>query len=469
MRNTFKVLFYVNSSKEKNGVAPIFGRITVNGQATQFSCKQSVALSLWDAKANRAKGKGAEAQKINHALDKIKLKIIEHYGQIKEREGFATAEMVRNAYQGIGNEYETLLSAFDKHNADFSKRVGKDRAKSTYKKYCLVRNNQVRTLQIMLSGTPEDMQRIQLKGKLDEWCRDNVEWLQETFGKDNVVSAVLHMDEKTPHIHATVVPIVQGERHKAKQEENKGKQKYRKKPKDTVRLCADDVMTRDNLERFQDTYSEKMQKYGLQRGIKGSDARYISTPQFYRELFAQNENLKESIGYLEEEKQEVYEKVRDMYDRKDEAREKFLNMHEYTQQKENEILEAEARLEKLKHDYEPYKAQEEINLLIELFPSLSERLRIAQLCKDIGLAVDVIKQLFKGEVVAITGRLHSPEHNQDFEVKEAKLQLFKDRDNPDKLKLSINGKNIIDWFKQKYQDIKQVARPINKGKDFKRQ
>lgn len=141
MRNTFKVLFYVNSSKEKNGVAPILGRITVNGQATQFSCKQSVALSLWDAKANRAKGKGAEAQKINQALDKIKAKIIEHYGQIREREGFATAEMVKNAYQGIGNEYETLLSAFDKHNADFSRRVGKDRAKATYLKYCIVRNH----------------------------------------------------------------------------------------------------------------------------------------------------------------------------------------------------------------------------------------------------------------------------------------------------------------------------------------
>jgi hypothetical protein len=127
MRNTFKVLFYVNSSKEKNGIAPILGRITVNGQVAQFSCKQTVALFLWDAKANRAKGKGAEAQKINHALDKIKAKIIEHYGQIREREGFATAEMVKNAYQGIGNEYEILLSAFDKHNADFSKRVGKDR------------------------------------------------------------------------------------------------------------------------------------------------------------------------------------------------------------------------------------------------------------------------------------------------------------------------------------------------------
>jgi integrase len=141
MRNTFKVLFYVNGSKEKNGVAPILGRITVNGQAAQFSCKQTVDLSLWDAKANRAKGKGEEAQKINHVLDKIKAKIFEHYRQIREREGFVSAEMLKNAYQGIGNEYETLLSAFDKYNADFSKRVGKDRAKGTYQKYCIVRNH----------------------------------------------------------------------------------------------------------------------------------------------------------------------------------------------------------------------------------------------------------------------------------------------------------------------------------------
>lgn len=141
MRNTFKVLFYVNSSKEKNGVVPILGRITVNGQVAQFSCKQKVALSLWDAKANRVKGKGIEAQNINHALDKIKAKIIEHYQNIREREGFVSAEMVKNAYQGIGNEYETLLSAFDKHNADFSKRVGKDRAKGTYLKYCIVRKH----------------------------------------------------------------------------------------------------------------------------------------------------------------------------------------------------------------------------------------------------------------------------------------------------------------------------------------
>lgn len=123
-------------------------------------------------------------------------------------------------------------------------------------------------------------------------------------------------------------------------------------------------MTRENLERFQDTYAEKMQKYGLGRGIKGSDARHISTPQYYRDLYAQNEELKENIGYLQEEKQEVYEKVQDLFDRKDEAREKFLNMHDYTQNKEKEIIEMESRLQQLKRDYEPYKAQEEVNAIL---------------------------------------------------------------------------------------------------------
>ncbi len=160
-----------------------------------------------------------------------------------------------------------------------------------------IRENQVRALQVMLSGTHENMQHVQASGKLDEWCKDNIEWLQGTFGKDNLVSAVLHMDEKTPHIHATVVPIVTGERRKAEAENTNGKKKYRKKPKDNIRLCADDIMTRDNLKLFQDTYAEKMEKYGLERGIKGSEARHISTAEHYRELYIQNEELKETIKY----------------------------------------------------------------------------------------------------------------------------------------------------------------------------
>ena len=140
-RSTFKVLFYVNGSKEKDGIVPIMGRVTINGTVAQFSCKQTIPKTLWDAKGNRAKGKSTEARDINLALDNIKAQIIKHYQRISDREAYVTAEMVRNAYQGIGNEYETLLGAFDKDNATFQKRVGTDRVKGTYLARVRARNH----------------------------------------------------------------------------------------------------------------------------------------------------------------------------------------------------------------------------------------------------------------------------------------------------------------------------------------
>ena len=54
-RSTFSVLFYANKSKLKNGIVPIMGRVTINGTLSQFSCKQSIPLDLWDVKDNHAR------------------------------------------------------------------------------------------------------------------------------------------------------------------------------------------------------------------------------------------------------------------------------------------------------------------------------------------------------------------------------------------------------------------------------
>lgn len=66
--------------------------------------------------------------------------------------------------------------------------------------------NQVREVRILLTGSPDDMKRIEQAGKLDEWCNDNLDWLHKTYGADNIVSAVVHLDETTPRIHATMTP-----------------------------------------------------------------------------------------------------------------------------------------------------------------------------------------------------------------------------------------------------------------------
>ena len=80
MRSTFKVLFYVKKGSAKpNGNLPLMCRLTVDGEIKQFSCKMDVSPHLWDVKNNRASGKSAEAQRINRAVDKIRVEVNRRY------------------------------------------------------------------------------------------------------------------------------------------------------------------------------------------------------------------------------------------------------------------------------------------------------------------------------------------------------------------------------------------------------
>ena len=168
--------------------------------------------------------------------------------------------------------------------------------------------DQVRAIRIVLSGSHEDMVRVQDEGRLGEWCDDNLQWLHRTFGRENTVSAVLHMDEHTPHIHATVVPIVTGERRKAKKKQADSKRTYRKKA-NAVRLCADDLLTRERLVAYHDSYAAAMAKYGLQRGIRGSEARHTTTAQYYRDLKRQTGELEANVQQLQTERQQAKQEL----------------------------------------------------------------------------------------------------------------------------------------------------------------
>lgn len=345
--------------------------------------------------------------------------------------------------EGIKNRTEAIQHRID--NANIKRRIGK---------------NQVRAIRIMLSATHEDMKDIEEFGNLKHWCKDNVDWLKETFGADNLVSAVLHMDEKTPHIHATVVPIIQGERRKAKIEQNNGKKKYRKKADDTVRLCADDVMARNKLKEYQNTYAEKMQKYGLQRGIEGSEVKHIGTSQYYRELHLKSGDLQESIESKAYQIEDVEKKIHDMYELRDEAKDKFLTMDQYVRQREKDLSVIESKLQTAQKNYEPYKAQEELNTIHKLFPTMKEQLRIVNLCEKIGLGIEYIKMLFEGRnLTAKSYSFFSPEHNRKFEATGIKLKIEKEANNPNKLKLTLNGTNILEWFRIKYKELQESIKP----------
>lgn len=390
-----------------------------------------------------------------------------------------------------------------------------------------ITSDQVRVIRVNVSGTHVDMMRIVKEGRIDEWCRDNLDYFKREFGEKNIVSAVLHMDEKTPHIHIALVPIVTGKRRKAKE----GAQE-----KETIRLCADDILTKTKMKGYQDSYAVAMSKYGLKRGIEGSKAKHKSTLVHYRDTFEQTQSLKEEVGGLQLQKereqqilislqqQEAAEQVRlaALQAENDKKQKEAEEKQRLVQKAKNEVaaigvkkalkdagkgvlegigsLVGNSKAKKLEVENKSLKseietltgekenivkqAQKEIaeknralvekdslivtqknkmDRLFEYFPVLSEYDFIMRLCELIRIPSEMVKQLFSGKVVAYTGKLHSPEYKQDFDAENVKISITKNQKN--KPFLALEGMEYSSWFKeQKKKFLDRLGIKVNEPK-----
>ena len=371
-------------------------------------------------------------------------------------------------------------------------------------------SNQVRAIRINVSATPEDMERIERDGRLDEWCADNLKFFADTFGKENIVAAHLHRDEKTPHMHVTLVPIVKGERKRRKREEQ-AKKRYRKKPADTVRLCADDLMTRLKLKSYQDSYAAAMAKYGLQRGIDGSEARHVSTQQYYRELKKLSDGLKTEVADLQQRKETAREEL--VRAKKEIQTEKLkgaataaaANIAESvgslfgsnkvkTLERENadlhrEVAAHEETIEALQDKIQTMQAdhirqmldmqqkhinesaQAETNLKREIsrltvllnktlkwFPQIKDMIDIERLCLAVGFNKEQTATLLTGNPIEYSGELYSVEHKRKFMAKDVKAKIFSDGG---KFILTIDLRPIGEWFREQFDRLRQgILRPV---------
>ena len=97
----FKVLLYLKKSgMDKNGKAPIMGRITVNRTMAQFSCKLSCSPSLWNPRASRLEGKSKEAVETNKDIGQLLLSIQKAFDVLVEKRTDFEAKDVKEALQG---------------------------------------------------------------------------------------------------------------------------------------------------------------------------------------------------------------------------------------------------------------------------------------------------------------------------------------------------------------------------------
>ena len=380
--------------------------------------------------------------------------------------------------------------------------------------------DQVRAIHIVLSGTHEDMIRVQDEGRLNEWCDDNLQWLYRTFGKENTVSAVLHMDEHTPHIHATVVPIVTGERRKARKKQAEGKRTYRKKA-NAVRLCADDLLTRERLVAYHDSYAKAMAKYGLQRGVRGSEARHTTTAQYYRDLKRQTGELEANVQQLQTEQRQAERQLDEV--RKEIKSEKLetakteaktalvakvgsllgsgklkeleadnrtlqgevaardesieLLQRQMQRQQENhqrQLMELQVKHRRELSDKEA-EQQKKVSFLKSIiqkaqkwFPLFQELVYMEKFCLKVGFNERQTATLISGKPLSETHELYSEEHKRKFTTERAGFQVVKDPTNRSKLALAINGQLIGEWFKEQFDrlfsSVKRTVEPLRRGK-----
>ena len=352
-----------------------------------------------------------------------------------------------------------------------------------------ITHDQVRVVRVVLSGTHEDMMNIQEKGELDEWCNDSIQWLQATFGKDNVVAAHLHMDEKTPHIHAAVVPIVTGERRKAKKEQTDGKRKYRKKT-NSVRLCADDLFNRQTLVAYHDNYARVMAKYGLQRGVRGSEARHTTTMQYYRDLKKKNEVLETETRLLQEKKAEAQEelkrakkevqteklkgaattaatniaesvvslfgsnKVKALERRNEDLQDRILELEEEARQREHQQAK---QIQEIKTAYEQQnsKLSEFVDFVKRYFPYVEKLMPTIKFLRDrLRFKDSTIRKLCEFKNVTVSGSFYSSEFNQNFEAKHSVCSIKQNESGSYDFK--IDGVSHVSWFRRKKDEFMEA-------------
>ena len=301
------------------------------------------------------------------------------------------------------------------------------------------------------------------------------------------------MDESTPHLHATVVPIVQTERQRKKKEQEV-KRTYRKKAP-APRLSADDVMSRAKLKSYQNTYAAAMQKYGLQRGIEGSEAQHISTHEYYRSLMLQGKSLQEDVDELlkqKEQEEKALAKVK--AEKKTEelkntaaktanvalkglnsllGSNKISKLEKENERLQGEIANRDGQIKNLQKDAEQQKEwhaeeirytklqmqktineqERTINKILRWFPIVGEYLRVERECIMHGFSEEQTDKLVHGQTLNFRGYLQADKRSPRDWAESVTAQIVKMAKNM--LQLTVEQSPIVQWIQQRLQFEKQ--------------
>ena len=146
---------------------------------------------------------------------------------------------------------------YDLISCDNYKRSIKEKLSNLVESSRAVRKDAVVICNFIVTSDNETMNALGAD-RQREFFRDSVKWFSDRYGADRVLNATVHMDETTPHLHIGVMPITQD-----------------------GRLSAKAIFTKTEMKAIQTEFARDVgEKYGLERGVEGSERTHLSEARF---------------------------------------------------------------------------------------------------------------------------------------------------------------------------------------------
>ena len=225
-------------------------------------------------------------------------------------------------------------------------------------------------------------------------------------------------------------------------------------------------------------YAKAMAKYGLQRGIRGSEARHTTTAQYYRDLKRQTGELEANVQQLQTEqrqaKQQLDEVRKEIKSEKLEAAKteaktalvakvgsllgsnKLKAEREGLQQRisvlenQNEELMQHIKTMELEHREERTKFNEYMDKIQRYFPYVEKLLPLIDFCRNtLKFSERVIQELCKLKKVRLKGDFYSSEFNRKFRDESAAFSFEEDKNRKGHYHICVNDIPLVQWFRQK--------------------
>ena len=114
---TFRILFWLNTAKTKETLAPIYARVTINGRRSEISLRRQCHPESWDDRAHRIKGRNPEATVLNNYLDTKYAKLLQCYEDLLKEDCIITAQAIKSRFLGSDATFKSLQDVVEHHKS----------------------------------------------------------------------------------------------------------------------------------------------------------------------------------------------------------------------------------------------------------------------------------------------------------------------------------------------------------------